>query len=165
MVDVALCLGTNLGDRELNMRQMELALEGILLPPIRSSRLMETEPLGTAANHPWYYNRIVRGRYNRTPRELLEHCRTIEKKLGRTRQEKYAPRTADLDILLFDEQEVNEPDLMIPHRRIPDRRFCLEGLQEIAGEWIVPGINKKIKKLVEEMGEEVRKQKIRIVVA
>lgn len=163
MVEVVLCLGTNLGDRVSYMQKMEQALEEVLLPPISRSSLMETEPLGVSADHPWYYNRLVRGGYKGTPRELLERCRAIEQKLGRTRPDKYAPRTADIDILLFGEQIINENDLIIPHRHILDRRFCLEGLQAITGEWKIPGVEKSAKELIKEIVEEVKKQKIRVV--
>ena len=94
MADVVLCLGTNLGDRVSYMQKMEQALEEVLLPPISKSSLMETGPLGVTADHPWYYNRLVRGRYNGTPRDLLKRCQAIEQKLGRTRPEKYAPSTS-----------------------------------------------------------------------
>lgn len=163
MVDVVLCLGTNLGDRASYMRQMEQGLETVLLAPVIKSRLMETEPLGVTAGHPWYYNRIVRGRYDGTPRELLEKCRALERKLGRTRPEKYAPRTADIDILLFGDQVINEKDLIIPHRHILDRRFCLEGLHDIAGNGKVPGLSKSVKETVKAMAAEVKKQKIKQV--
>jgi 2-amino-4-hydroxy-6-hydroxymethyldihydropteridine diphosphokinase len=161
MVDVVLCLGSNLGDRTANMRLMEAALERELQPPIRKSRLMETEPLGVTAGHPWYYNRLVRGKYDGTPLGLLETCQAIEKELGRTRPEKYAPRTADIDIVLFGDRVVNGKELIIPHRHILDRRFCLEGLDEIAGEWVVPGTHKPVHELAQHIAAEIRQQQIR----
>ena len=75
------------------------------------SRLMETEPVGLEDTQPFYYNRLVRGGYNGTARELLKQCLAIEKKLGRTRHEKFAPRTADIDILLFGKAVTAEADL------------------------------------------------------
>jgi 2-amino-4-hydroxy-6-hydroxymethyldihydropteridine diphosphokinase len=161
MVDVVLCLGGNLGDRASYLLRMETGLEGVLLPPISKSRLMETEPLGVTADHPWYYNRLIRGRYDGVPRGLLETCQAIEKTCGRTRPEKYAPRMADIDILLFGDMVVSEKDLIIPHRHLLDRRFCLEGLNEIAGEWIVPGTGKSAGELAQEAAPGVRKQQIR----
>ncbi|MBN2188892.1 MAG: 2-amino-4-hydroxy-6-hydroxymethyldihydropteridine diphosphokinase [Chitinispirillaceae bacterium] len=161
MADVILCLGGNLGDRAAFLRLMEAGLEGVLLPPVRKSRLMETEPLGVTAGHPWYYNRLLRGGYDGAPHGLLETCQAIEKKCGRTRAEKYAPRTADIDILLFGDMVVSEKDLIIPHRHIRDRRFCLEGLREIAAEWIVPGTGASAGILAGKQAPGVRKQQIR----
>jgi 2-amino-4-hydroxy-6-hydroxymethyldihydropteridine diphosphokinase len=163
MVDVVLCLGSNLGDRAAFLLLMEAGLEDMLLPPIRKSRLMETEPLGVTAGHPWYYNRLLRGSYVGAPRVLLETCQAIEKKCGRTRPEKYAPRTADIDILLFGDMVVHEKDLIIPHRHILDRRFCLEGLKEIAAEWIVPGTGTSAGVLARRQAPGVRKQQLRYV--
>ena len=161
MEEVVLCLGSNLGDRASYLRQMEAGLEGVLLPPVSKSSLMETEPLGVTAGHPWYYNRLVRGQYDGTPRELLETCQRIEKMLGRTRPEKYAPRTADIDIVLFGDRIIDEKNLIIPHRHILDRRFCLEGLAEIAGEWRVPGLLTPVHALVKKMTAGVKNQKIK----
>jgi 2-amino-4-hydroxy-6-hydroxymethyldihydropteridine diphosphokinase len=161
MVDVVLSLGGNLGNRASYLRLMEAGLESMLLPPIRKSRLMETEPLGVTADHPWYYNRLVRGSYEDTPRVLLETCQAIEKTCGRTRPEKYAPRTADIDILLFGDMVISEKDLIIPHRHILDRRFCLEGLREIAAELIVPGTGATAGALAQKLAPKVRKQQLR----
>jgi 2-amino-4-hydroxy-6-hydroxymethyldihydropteridine diphosphokinase len=161
MPDVVLCLGGNLGDRASYLRQMETELAEVLLPPITKSRLMETEPLGVTAGHPWYYNRLLRGRYGGVPRGLLEACQAIEKRCGRTRPGKYAPRTADIDILLFGDMVVSEKDLNIPHRHLCDRRFFLEGLKEIAAEWIVPGTGAAAGTMALNCTPEVRKQQIR----
>ncbi|MBN1129471.1 MAG: 2-amino-4-hydroxy-6-hydroxymethyldihydropteridine diphosphokinase [Chitinispirillaceae bacterium] len=136
MVDIVLSLGTNLGDRAQNMRRMETALGALLVPPLFMSCLMETEPLGGAAGQPWYFNRLLRGRYGGTPHELLDSCQDIEKRLGRERTGKNAPRTADIDILLFGKIQLNDARLVIPHPRIADRRFCIEGLSEIAPETV-----------------------------
>jgi 2-amino-4-hydroxy-6-hydroxymethyldihydropteridine diphosphokinase len=136
---VVLSLGTNSGDRALNMRRMETEVAGILEPPRRFSSLMETAHVGEGERPP-YYNRLVRGGYAGSPRDLLRQCQAIERKLGRTREGLYAPRTADIDILLFGGEEWAEADLVIPHPLLRGRRFCLAGLAEIAGELAVPGM-------------------------
>jgi 2-amino-4-hydroxy-6-hydroxymethyldihydropteridine diphosphokinase len=163
MTDVVASLGTNLGDRASYMGRMEQGLEQILGPPVVKSRLMETEPLGTTRDHPWYYNRLVRGTWGGTARELLAECQALEKRLGRTRPGKYAPRTADVDILLFGEVLINEPDLVVPHRHLLDRRFCVEGLLEVAAEWRVPGYGKTVRELARAMADDVRAQQIRYI--
>jgi 2-amino-4-hydroxy-6-hydroxymethyldihydropteridine diphosphokinase len=161
MVDVILCLGANLGDRASFMRKMENEVARILLPPITSSRLMETEPLGVTAGQEWYYNRLLQGWYAGSPLELLDSCQVIEKRLGREQQGKNAPRTADIDILLFGEVLINEVRLIIPHPRIGERRFCIEGLVEIAPDRIVPGSGISASELKRSMRPEVRQQEVR----
>jgi 2-amino-4-hydroxy-6-hydroxymethyldihydropteridine diphosphokinase len=163
MHEVILCLGTNLGNRAEYIQRMEDELRGILAPPISLSRLMETEPLGSAAGQGWYYNRLLRGGYAGTPHELLDSCQDIEKRLGRERPCKNAPRTADIDIMLFGEVQINDARLIVPHRHLADRRFCIAGLLELAPEWPVPGTGKSVRELDKEMGEEVRRQEIRFV--
>jgi 2-amino-4-hydroxy-6-hydroxymethyldihydropteridine diphosphokinase len=163
MQEVILCLGTNLGDRGHYMQRMEKELRGILIPPITLSRLMETEPLGTVAGQEWYYNRLLRGRYAGTPLELLDSCRDIEKQLGRERPFKNAPRTADIDIILFGEVQINDARLIVPHCHLADRRFCIAGLLELVPDCLVPGIGKSVRELDKEMREDVRMQGIRFV--
>jgi 2-amino-4-hydroxy-6-hydroxymethyldihydropteridine diphosphokinase len=163
MVEVILSLGGNLGDRSLHMQAMEREIRRLLMPPVVTSGLMETEPVGVSGNQPWYYNRLMRGGYNGTPRELLNACLAIELKLGRTRPERYAPRTADIDLLLFGNEAVMEPDLVIPHPAIQKRMFCVLGLLEIAADWIFPGGNKSIGELADGWLREVAGQRVRMV--
>jgi 2-amino-4-hydroxy-6-hydroxymethyldihydropteridine diphosphokinase len=140
---VVLSLGTNSGDRVLNMRRMEAELLNILDPPIRFSSLMETAHVG-GGERPVYYNRLIRGRYAGSPSDLLHQCQAIELDLGRRREERFAPRTADIDILLFGNEEVAEKNLCIPHPRMLDRCFCIAGLAEIAGELTMPRFTETI---------------------
>lgn len=165
MLDVVLSLGSNLGDRASNMRLMEQELRLLLNPPIVRSSLMETEPVGTVSKQEWFYNRVVRGSYVGTPRELLDKCLSIENKLGRQRSpsERYAARTADIDILLFGDTIINEPDLVVPHPGIQKRRFCILGLKEVAGGCSFPGKAKRIDALAGEWEEGVAEQKVSIV--
>jgi 2-amino-4-hydroxy-6-hydroxymethyldihydropteridine diphosphokinase len=163
MHEVILSLGTNLGDRENYLYRMEDELQNVLMPPLMISQLMETEPLGTAAGQEWFLNRIVAGRYGSTPYKLLDSCQAIEKRLGRERPHKNAPRTADIDILLFGAVLLNDARLVIPHRHLADRRFCIAGLMELAPDRPVPGTGKSVRELEKEMGEDVRKQGIRFV--
>jgi 2-amino-4-hydroxy-6-hydroxymethyldihydropteridine diphosphokinase len=163
MHEVILCLGSNLGDRGHYILCMEGELRTILTPPVTLSRLLETEPLGTAAGQDWYYNRLLRGRYAGTPHELLDSCRIIEQRLGRERPCKNAPRTADIDIILFGEVQINDARLTVPHCHLADRRFCIAGLLELAPDWPVPGTGKSVRELDREMGEEVKRQEIRFV--
>jgi len=159
MERAALSIGTNLGRRELYIESMEREL-GLLLSDVRMSRLMETEPVGVDGDQPNYLNRIIAGYCSASPYELLQSCLEIEKRLGRIRERVKDSRTADVDILLFGNLEINSAELTVPHPQILNRRFCLEGLCQIDKGWIVPGAYKNTGKLYEEMSAEVRAQKI-----
>jgi 2-amino-4-hydroxy-6-hydroxymethyldihydropteridine diphosphokinase len=163
MVEVVLSLGSNLGDRAANMSAMERELERLLEPPVRKSRLMETEPVGVTGHQGWFYNRLIRAGYGGAPAELLRQCQAIEEKLGRTRPQKNAPRTADIDILLYGEVLIIDRDLVIPHSRLWDRRFCILGIIEIAGEWLLPGFSKRADVLAREREPELKDQMIRFI--
>ena len=163
MTNVVLSLGTNLGDRTAYMRQMEREVGALLEPPLTKSSLMETEPVGTASKQEWFYNRLVRGGYSGTSSELLKACHAIETLLGRTRPERYAARTADVDILLFGSEVIKEQDLILPHPGIQKRRFCILGLKEIAAEWVFPGTVKRIDEMAGEWEKDVEMQEVRLI--
>jgi 2-amino-4-hydroxy-6-hydroxymethyldihydropteridine diphosphokinase len=136
----ALCLGSNLGDRLLHIELMERALRSVLVDgSVQSSRIMETEPVDVGAENPVYLNRIVAGYYRGGAYELLDRCLSIENALGRTRPSPKAPRTVDVDILLFGDAEISDPPkLIVPHPEIRNRRFCIEGLMDIDPSIPVP---------------------------
>jgi 2-amino-4-hydroxy-6-hydroxymethyldihydropteridine diphosphokinase len=160
MATVFLSLGSNKGDRGLFIAAMEKRLKAVLLPPVTVSCLMKTEPVGVAGRQRWYYNRIICGRYRNTARKLLAQCREIETALGRADKKKFAPRTADIDILFFGRSKIAEKELVVPHPRIRERRFCLEGLAELAPDFIMPGTGRTISRLYNRMTDSVRSQKV-----
>lgn len=162
MTAVALSLGSNLGDRGENISRMESFLEGFLGGPILKSFLMETEPLGVEDQN-WFFNRIISGFYNREPLDLLSAVEKIEREMGRDRKGLLKPRTADIDILIFGEMVIKTERLTIPHRGVLERRFCLEGLNQIVPDWEFPGSGKKIRWFFENMDRDIRKQKIRFI--
>ena len=122
MEDVVLSLGTNAGDRALNMHRMSAGVMRFLHEPVRFSSLMKTDHVGEE-ERPFYFNRLVRGLFGGTPRDLLTQCQALEQELGRRRQGHFSPRTADIDILLFGGIEVAEADLCIPHTALLQRRL------------------------------------------
>ena len=160
MDTVFISLGSNKGNRGLFIAAMEKRLKAVLLPPVTLSRLMKTEPVGVAGRQRWFYNRIVCGRYRGTAQKLLARCREIETALGRTSKKKFAPRTADIDILFFGRSKVSEHGLVVPHPRIRERRFCLEGLAELAPDFKIPGMGSTISRLYSRMTDTVRRQKV-----
>ncbi len=132
MAEVFLGLGSNLGDRVAHLR---MAIEG-LRPAIaieRISSLWQTEPVGLR-EQPEFLNAALRGRTALTPRALLALLAEIEERQGRTRLVPHGPRTIDLDLLVYDDLVVDEPDLTLPHARMVWRRFVLAPLTEIAPE-------------------------------
>ena len=131
-------LGSNLGDREAALRSALEALgktEGILV--VRVSAVRETAPVGGPPQSP-YLNAAAEIETDLSPREILEKLLGIEKELGRVRAERWGPRVIDLDLLLCEDAVINEPDLIVPHPRMHERRFVLEPLVEIAPDAVHP---------------------------
>jgi 2-amino-4-hydroxy-6-hydroxymethyldihydropteridine diphosphokinase len=160
MKKVYLSLGTNLGNRRLYIVKMEMFLREILSPPFMLSRLMETEPVGTDEKQQWFYNRIFMGHSIHSPDTLLTYCLDIEKKLGRVGKNNLKARTADIDILFIENTVISNEKLIIPHHKLLLRRFCMEGMYEIAPEKIHPIENRSFKEIFSFMPENIRKQRI-----
>ncbi len=152
-------LGSNLGDQCIYISQMEEALFSILKGILRKSDLLRTEPVGVE-HQPWFINRIISGGFEGTAQQLLECTKEIEKKLGRDNKMRMAPRTADIDILLFGGQIINTAELVIPHPQMLLRRFCLEGMYQIVPDWLIPGTGMSVSEHYKQMGPQIRAQKI-----
>ena len=161
---VALSIGSNRADRRWYIEQMETLLRGIIGPEMRSSSLMETEPLEVDPGQPWYLNKIVGGHYTGEPMELLDSCQSIELRLGRTGKGSRMPRTADVDILLFGSVALSDETLTIPHPGVLSRRFCLEGLMQIMPDALLPHSGKTVRDHYSCMGSSLAGQSIRYVV-
>ncbi len=97
----------------------------------RRSSLYETEPVGYA-DQAWFLNAVVAGETALSPDDLLRLCQAIETESGRKPSVRFGPRTLDIDILWYEGQVVDRPDLQIPHPRMHERRFVLVPLVEIA---------------------------------
>lgn len=126
-------LGSNLGDRAAHLTAAREALDA--LPRTRlvgASDVEETAPLG-GMDQPAYLNQMVVLLTGLAPRELLAACQQIERTAGRVREAEghWAPRTLDLDIVLFGDRRVSEPGLVIPHPGLPDRDFWQRELAEL----------------------------------
>jgi 2-amino-4-hydroxy-6-hydroxymethyldihydropteridine diphosphokinase len=130
-------LGSNLGDRELNLRRALERLEE--LGPVRASSFRETDPVGVT-DQPKFLNAAAELETDLPPRELLERLLEIERGLGRDRatERRWGPRVIDLDLLLFGEEAIDEPGLTVPHPRLADRRFVLEPLCELNEDLTLP---------------------------
>ena len=126
-------MGSNLGNRR-QLLQAAIALLGERVGTVdRISSFIETAPWGFESEHQ-FLNACVSVITKMTPREVLEATKQIERELGRTQKStggQYADRPIDIDILLFDDTQVNEPDLVIPHPHMEERDFVMIPLQEI----------------------------------
>jgi len=161
---VYLSLGSNVGDREAQLRDA-LSRLSTLGRVAAVSSLYETEPV-EFANQPWFLNSVAALETSETPQQLLAAILGIEEKMGRRRVQKKGPRVIDIDILLFDdaivqEESGNSNSLTIPHPAMHQRRFVLEPLAEIAPELLHPVLQKTIRELLDALpeGQIVRKQK------
>jgi 2-amino-4-hydroxy-6-hydroxymethyldihydropteridine diphosphokinase len=126
-------LGSNLGEREATLREALARLgeiDGIAVVAISSFR--ETDPVGNV-DQPRFVNAAAEIETSLGPRELLESLLEVERSLGRdrTREERWGPRTIDLDLLLYGDETVDEPGLKVPHPRLAERAFVLEPLLEL----------------------------------
>ncbi len=130
MAVVYLGLGSNVGDRLANLRRAAARLHAeVMLTQVSS--VYETEPVGYA-RQPWFLNAVLEGDTELKPLELLRFALDIESALGRARSFPNAPRTLDIDILLYGERKIATPALTIPHPRLTERGFALCPLTEIA---------------------------------
>lgn len=130
---VYLALGSNLGDRGLNLHRACEALESAGITIARRSSIYETEPRDVAAQ-PWFLNMALACETRYFPLQLLAVLQRIERELGRVRGAAAVPRgprAIDIDILLYQSIVMDTPQLTIPHPRMLDRRFVLEPLAEI----------------------------------
>jgi len=133
-------IGSNLGDREANLRRaIELlsAEEGIEVVAV--SELRETAPVGPVEQGP-FLNGAVQLETSLGPRELLARLLAVENRLGRVRDERWGPRTIDLDLLLYGVETIEEPGLTVPHPRLHERRFVLEPLVDLDPALEIPGL-------------------------
>lgn len=121
-------LGSNLGDRRRHLRDAVAALPGV----VAVSPVYETEPLGGPPGQEPYLNLVVVLETDRAPRELLELGQRLEAAAGRVRKDRGGPRTLDVDILLVGHLCIDEPDLVVPHPRMWERRFVLAPLADLA---------------------------------
>ena len=130
---VYLLMGTNLGNREDNLKQSQSLIEQHIGSIKQASRLYETQAWGKT-NQPDFINQALEVRTPQRAYDVLKNIFKIEKEMGRVRAEKWADRIIDIDILLFNEEIIDEPELKIPHPHLHERNFALVPLMEIAGE-------------------------------
>lgn len=134
---VAIALGSNLGDRRAHLEYAIDALE-LDLSDVSVSSFLETTPIGVGPEHGAYLNAAIVGHTQLSARMLMERLLDIEEERGRARPYPQAPRTLDLDLVLYGDAIVQEDGLSVPHPRFRERDFVLRPLAEIAPEMIDP---------------------------
>jgi len=131
-------LGSNIGDRKANLaRAVAMLAAHPQIEVVDVSSIHETEPVGYT-KQPDFLNAVARVETTLRPRELLDVILAIEAEMGRERTIRWGPRVIDIDILLFDGEQVDEPGLEIPHPRMMERQFVLDPLAEIAPDLVLP---------------------------
>jgi 2-amino-4-hydroxy-6-hydroxymethyldihydropteridine diphosphokinase len=145
--------GSNLGDRLNNCRNAIGALAA--LPPcslLKTSSFYETSPVGLV-EQPTFINGVVLLETTEDAHWLMQQMQEIEKTFGRIRTLKWGPRSIDLDLLFFDDQIINTPELSVPHPSLHERRFVLEPLNEVAPDFRHPSLGKSVADLRNDLKE------------
>jgi 2-amino-4-hydroxy-6-hydroxymethyldihydropteridine diphosphokinase len=160
MTRAILGLGSNLGDREQALREALSALARMPdLTLIQRSCLYESEPVGRT-DQPWFVNCVAEIETTLSPVALLEVCLSLETARGRVRtaDNRWGPRTLDIDLLFYGELSLQTDQLTLPHPRLHERAFVLVPLLEIAPDWRHPTLGQTVEALhlALENPEEVR---------
>lgn len=146
---VAIALGSNVGDRHAHLTYAVHRLRAYLTG-VRASEWHETDPVGVG-EQPRFLNGVLVGQTTATAAGLLESLLAIERDAGRVRPHPGAPRTLDLDLILYGDEVLNVPGLTVPHPRFRERAFVLAPLAEIAAEWVDPVTGKTVGELLRQL--------------
>ena len=141
-----LLLGTNLGDRKVNLINACSKIKNRVGAISKISKLYETSAWGKI-DQPDFLNQAILVQTELTPHDLLKVILEIETEMGRIRNEKWEARTIDIDILLYNDNTINSTDLIVPHPKLHERNFALIPLMDIAAEVNHPVLNETIEAL------------------
>ncbi len=149
MNTIFLGLGTNLGDRQQNLQRAVNGLAaGMMITAV--SQTYETPPWGVD-EQPAFFNICLVAETNQTPFELLSFVKNLESEIGRIPTYRWGPRLIDIDLLFFNSEIIDDPNLIIPHLHLSERAFVLAPLAEIAADFVHPRTGKSIKVMLNEV--------------
>lgn len=160
MAEVFLSIGSNNGNRFLNIMKSVIELEKMpAFEIINISSTYKTEPYGYKEQKE-FLNLIVKLNTNLSPKEVLGELNRIELEIGRIREEKWREREIDIDILFYEDNRINEGGLIIPHSDMHNRRFVLEPFCEIEPEYLHPVIGKTMQELMSELKDDLKVERL-----
>lgn len=159
MNKVYILLGANLGNPNRQLEKSRLHLESRLGNLITASSLYQSEAWGLE-DQPIFLNQVLLYQTTFTAQECLSICQQTEDELGRVRKEKWGARVIDIDILYFNSEIVETPQLHIPHPYIQDRKFTLMPLVEISPDYIHPKLKLSNKQLLLNCDDKLKVNKI-----
>lgn len=154
MTGIYLLLGTNLGNRYKNLEKAREQLVANSITIRKESQIYETAAWGKEDQES-FLNQVVEVETGKSPQRLLFIANMIEKEMGRERFEKWGSRLIDIDILYFGDIEFKNENLIIPHPQIQNRRFTLEPLVELNGEFVHPVLKKTQAELLESCEDQL----------
>lgn len=159
MIDVFLLLGSNLGNRNTFLHNAIEHIELDIAPVVKKSAIYETQSWGKT-DLPDYLNQVVMLQTMLSAQDVLHRILKIEIEMGRKREEKWGSRIIDIDILFYGSDIINEPNLVVPHPQLHNRRFTLEPLAMLAPDFIHPVLNKSILELKNSLKDDLIVKKL-----
>ncbi len=160
MITVYIALGTNVGEREENLRAALQHLPDVGVHILRVSSVYETEPVDFL-DQDWFLNTVLEAQTELDALDLLRALRVIEARMGSRKAFAKGPRLIDLDILLYGTETIDTPELQVPHPRMLERRFVLAPLAEIAPNLRHPNWKSGVAKLLTDLSDHNEVRKIR----
>jgi 2-amino-4-hydroxy-6-hydroxymethyldihydropteridine diphosphokinase len=161
MNNAALLLGSNMGDREINLERACNEINDGLGKIIQRSSVYETEPWGNTEQD-CFLNMVVIVNSSMEAEQMMEHIISIEEKLGRVRTKKWEPRIIDIDILFYDDEIISKKNLVVPHPDLHLRKFTLMPLAEVMPAYIHPVLKKSMAELLHEIKDPLDVKKISV---
>ncbi len=162
MAKVYLSLGSNLGDKIMNLNKAVLLISAKIGKLIQTSSIYETAPWGFKSEHS-FYNQVILIETELKPDDVLNQILQIEKHIGRNRSTiQYESRVIDIDILFYENEIIHTENLTIPHPLIQERRFTLQPLAEIDEDYIHPLLNASILSLLNSCKDTLEVKKIHL---